>query len=80
MKRWGGSSQGSVSARTGVHYNDGEAKNVAASETGWFLDAKKQDAITEKKICITPYARTGACEDKYSMTGHIKVLERITIW
>src|SRR6266436_5244190 len=64
-------------ARTGNHYNNGSAakEKIEASETGWYGGPK--DEANSRRICITAYARTGACEDKYSMTGHIEVMERI---
>lgn len=66
--------------KAGIHplgnYTPG--KLTDASNTGWYLN--KTDAITPEKICITVFARTGACERKFSISGQITVDERTTIW
>jgi hypothetical protein len=65
-------------SRNGNLYNDGNPDRVSQSETGWYRGPK--DESSEKKMCVTAYARTGGCEDKYFMTGHIKVFEKLTVW
>src|SRR5262249_4685844 len=56
------------------------AEFTDASNTGWYVDKKKGNAITAEKICITVFARTGGCEHKFSIIGQITIDERITIW
>jgi hypothetical protein len=56
-------------------YDDGDAKKVSVSQTGWFR--RQEDEATPQKACITVFARTGACEKKFSITGQLKVDETI---
>ena len=63
----------------GRYYNNGKDQGgpkLNDAQSGWELTSE----ATPKKICLRVFARTGVCEDKYSIIGQFKVTERTTIW
>lgn len=56
-------------------YNNGDPTKAVPSSAGWF-----PKSATAREICVTVYARTGACETWFSVTGMLKGKEYVPWW
>jgi hypothetical protein len=59
------------------NYDDGDPKKAVPSMAGWYPDL---DNTTPQKICVIVFARTGACETRFSVTGKLTATEHISWW
>jgi hypothetical protein len=59
-------------------FKDGVPLKGDETTAGWFH--QPNDSFNSEKICITVFARTGACEIKPDITGQPRAMERITIF
>lgn len=59
-----------VASVTSGHYDNGKEADVANSETGWY-----PKSASPREICVTVFARTGACETQFLITGKLTAKE-----
>jgi hypothetical protein len=57
------------------NYDDGDPTKAVPSMAGWY--PKSADP---KEICVIVFARTGACETRFSVTGKLTAKEYISLW